>query len=292
VPFGLKTEYDTGWVGRFQSQRTELKTIDINPSVAFKMSDFMSLGAGVSYQKAEVEVDRSTFVGAEAPTKINLEDESWGFNLGALFTVSPATRIGVTYRSAIEHDFTGSVVITGVAAPSVRATAEFPDTISLGIAHQFNPKWELLGDITYTRWSSIKAVPIVTTTASSLGAAGTTLDIFNFQFKDGYRIGVGANWMWRDDFMLKFGLAYDKSPVVDQFRTVVFPDSDRVWLAIGGKYRMSKQAALDFGYSHLFMKDAPINQMRGVTDPPFQGNVVGNYENKVDIFSVQYSHSF
>lgn len=291
VPFGLKTEYDAGWSGRFQSQRAELKTLDINPSVAIKVSDTLSLGAGISYQKAEVKVDRSTFLGVEFPTKINLKDKTWGFNLGALFTLSPATRIGVTYRSTMEHDFTGSVVVTGVAAPSVRATAELPATISLAIAHQFNPNWELLGDLTYTRWSSIKAVPIVATSASALGAAGTTLDTFNFQFSDTYRIGVGANWRWRDDFMLKFGGAYDKSPVEDRFRTVVFPDNDRIWLAIGGKYRMSNQAVLDFGYAHLFMKDASINQLRGV-GVGGQGNVVGNYESKVDILSIQYSHAF
>jgi long-chain fatty acid transport protein len=199
--------------------------------------------------------------------------------------------MAVTYRSAIEHDLAGSVVVTGVAAPSVRATAELPATISWAIAHQLNPKWELLGDITYTRWSSIKAVPIVATSASALGAAGTTLDTFNFQLSDTYRVGLGANWMWRDDFMLKSGVAYDKSPVDDRFRTVVFPDSDRVWLAFGGKYRMSKQAALDIGYAHLFMKDASINQLRGV-GLAGQGNVVGNYENKVDILSIQYSHAF
>lgn len=291
VPFGLKTEYAEGWLGRFQSRRAELKTIDLNPSVAFKVSDAVSLGAGVSYQKADVKVDRSTFLGIEIPTKITLEDESWGYNLGALFTLSPATRIGVTYRSRIEHDLTGSVVVAGVAAPSVRATAELPDTISWGIAHQVNPKWELLGDITYTRWSSIKGVPIVATSTSALGVAGTTLDTFNFQFKDSYRIGVGANWQWRDDFVLKFGVAYDRSPVEDRFRTVVFPDDDRIWLALGGKYRMSKQSVLDFGYAHLFMKDTSISQLRGLGIGG-QGNVVGDYDNAVNIFSIQYSHAF
>jgi long-chain fatty acid transport protein len=208
-----------------------------------------------------------------------------------MFILSPATRIGVTYRSRIEHDLKGSAVVSGVAAPSVHSTAELPDTISWGIAHQLNPKWEFLGDITFTRWSSIKGVPIVATSTSALGVAGTTLDMFNFQFKDSYRIGAGANWQWRDDFVLKFGVAYDKSPVEDRFRTVVFPDNDRVWLALGGKYRVSKQSVLDFGYAHLFMKDTPISQLRGLGIGG-QGNVVGNYDNAVNIFSIQFSHAF
>jgi long-chain fatty acid transport protein len=291
VPFGLKTDYSGGWLGRFQSRRAELKTLDLNPSVAFRVSDAVSLGAGISYQKADIKVDRSTFLGIELPTRINLEDESWGYNLGALVTLSPRTRIGVTYRSRIKYDLAGNSVVTGVAGPSVHAPARLPDTISWGIAHQLAPKWELLGDVTYTRWSSIKGVPVVATSASPLGAAGATLATFDFQFRNAYRVGVGANWLARDDFMLKFGVAYDRSPVDDLFRTVVFPDSDRIWLAFGGKYRMSRRAALDFGYAHLFMKDATVGQLGGL-GLGGQGDVVGNYDNMVNIFSIQYSHSF
>ncbi len=297
VPFGLKTEYDTAFIGRFQSQRSEVKTIDVNPSVAFKISDAVSLGFGISYQKAEVKLDRSTFLGVEARSKIKLDDDQWGFNLGALFNVGPSTRIGVSYRSSMDHDLTGTVIVTGVpvvgtTTNAIRTNAEFPDTISWGIAHQLNPAWEILGDITYTRWSKIKAVPVVATTTSALAPAGATLDTFNFQFGDTYRIGIGANWKWRDDFTWKFGAAYDKSPVEDPFRTTFLPDNDRVWLAIGGKYRMSKQATLDFGYAHLFVKDASINRQRGIGVAGAQGNVIGNYDADVNIASVQFTYSF
>jgi long-chain fatty acid transport protein len=299
VPFGLKTEYDQGWVGRFQSQRSEIKTVDINPSVAFKVSDAVSLGFGISYQMAEVKIDRSAILvpPVESFAKIKIDDEQWGWNVGAMFNLSPSTRIGVTYRSTMDYDLTGTVVFTGVpglgsAVNGVRASAEVPDTISWGIAHQVNPSWEILGDITYTRWSTIKAVPLVTTSASAIAGAGVTLDTFNFQFKDTYRVGIGANWKWRSDFMWKFGVAYDKSPVEDAFRTTTLPDNDRWWIAIGGKYQMSKQATLDFGYAHLFIKDAPINQLRGVAALPLQGNVIGNYEADVNIFSVQFTYSF
>lgn len=299
VPFGLKTEYDQGWVGRFQGQRSEIKTVDINPSVAFKVSDAVSLGFGVSYQMGKVKIDRSAILipPVESFAKIRVEDEQWGWNIGAMFNLGPNTRIGLSYRSTIDYSLTGSVTFTGVplvgtAAQNVRVDAEVPDTFSWGIAHQLNPKWELLGDITYTRWSRIKALPLVTTSASPLIGAGVTLDTFNFQFRDTYRIGIGANWKWRDDFTAKVGVAYDRSPVTDPFRTVTLPDNDRTWIAIGGKYRMSKQATLDFGYAHLFIKDSPINQLRGLAALPLQGNVVGNYEADVNIVSVQFSYSF
>jgi long-chain fatty acid transport protein len=300
VPFGLKTEYDLNFIGRFQGQLAEIKTIDVNPSIAFKLNDVVSLGAGISYQRAEVKLNRSAMPvpPTESRIALDIDDDSWGYNLGAMFTLGPATRIGVTYRSSIEHDLTGTlsfsnVPVAGTATNGVRLSADLPDTLSVALAHQLNPAWELLADATYTKWSQIKALPLVTTSASLVvPAAGVTVDTFNFQFKDTWRIGVGANWKWRDDLTWKFGVAYDKSPVTDTFRTVTLPDSDRTWVAIGGKYQMSKRSTLDFGYAHLFIKDASINQQRGVGAAPLQGNVIGNYKASVDILSVQFSYDF
>jgi long-chain fatty acid transport protein len=300
VPFGLKTEYDPGWIGRFQGQLAEIKTVDINPSIAYKINDTVSIGVGVSYQTAEATVNRSVLLTGpvEGFTSTKIDDDAFGYNLGVMFNLSPSTRIGLSYRSSMDYKLAGTLGFTGVpvvgtASNNVQMDAELPDTWSVAFAHQLNPQWEILGDVTFTQWSKIKSLPLVTTSASPvIPASGVTADTFNFQFKDTYRVGVGANYKWHSDFMWKFGVAYDKSPVEDEFRTVTLPDNDRTWLAFGGKYRMSKQATLDFGYAHLFIKDAPINQLRGVGVPPFQGNVVGTYEADVNILSAQISYSF
>lgn len=293
VPYGLATEYDQGWFGRFQSQKAEIKTIDINPSVAWKLNDAVSLGGGISIQRAEVKIDRSAFVGVETASNLKLDDTSVGFNLGAMFKLSPATRIGISYRSSIKHDLSGTATVVGVGSAPISTTAKLPDTLAWSISHQVTPQWQLLGDITYTRWSKIKQVPITTTAASPLGPAGRVLDTFAFEFRDTYRVGIGTNYKMRDDFTLKLGVAYDKSPVTDQYRLATLPDNDRFWLAIGGKYQASKQLTLDFGYAYLFVKDASINQQKGVATAPFQGNVVGTYNNpNVHILSAQASYSF
>ena len=297
APFGLKTEYDTDFIGRFQSQRSEVKTIDINPSIAFKVNDALSIGAGLSWQKGELKIDRSAFVGVAAPAQLRLEDDAWGYNLGVLASLGKDLRIGLAYRSALEYDLTGTSTVSGIplagtAVNGVAANIKLPDTLSWSIAYAATPRWEILGDITYTWWSKIKSVPVVATTSSVLRAQGQILDTFNLQFKDSYRIGVGLNYRWREDFTWKFGAAYDKTPVPDAFRTTFLPDQDRTWLAVGAKYRVSKQSALDVGYAHLFMKDASINQQRGVGVLGAQGNVVGRYEADVNILSVQFSYSF
>jgi long-chain fatty acid transport protein len=290
VPFGLKTEYDQDWIGRFQGQLAEVKTIDINPSIAYKINDTVSIGAGISYQKGDVKLKRSTLlspVGPEGRAHVDIDDDAFGFNLGVMFNLSPSTRVGLSYRSSMDYELTGTLNVTfldGTPAGSnnVKLDVELPDTWSVALAHQLNPQWEILADATFTNWSKIKSLPLITT-------SGATVDTFEFQFKDTYRIGIGANYKWRNDFTWKFGVAYDKSPVEDQFRTVTLPDNDRKWLAFGGKYRMSKQATLDFGYAHLFISDASINRNLAAQG---QGIVSGTYEGHVDILSAQFSYSF
>jgi long-chain fatty acid transport protein len=298
-PFGLKTDYDANFIGRFQSQTAELKTYDINPSIAWKINDTITLGAGVSYQNAKFTLDRPTITAFVPPatvftgsTHLDVSDNQWGWNIGAMFNFGPDSRIGVSYRSSLSYDLGGTATISGVPlagtiASPVTASIRFPDTYSLGFAHAFNERWELLGDFTYTRWSTIKNVPIVTTAPSLLGPAGTTLDTFNFQFKDSFRLGLGVNDKLTKDFTLKVGVAFDQSPVDTQDRLAALPDNSRTWLAVGGKYALSKQATLDFGYAHLFIKDASINQTRLL-----QGTVAGTYSEHVDIVSAQFSYSF
>ena len=299
APFGLKTDYDSTFIGRFQSQTAELRTYDINPSIAWKVNDTVSLGAGISYQHAKFTLDRSAVTAFVPPatvftgaTHLDASDSNWGWNIGAMFNLGPGTRIGLSYRSSISYDLGGSAATSGVplagtVAVPVTASIRFPDTYSIGFAHSFSEQWELLGDFTYTRWSTVKAVPIVTTAPSAFGPAGATLDTFNFQFDDSFRVGLGVNDKISNDLTLKAGIAYDETPVDGQFRLVALPDNNRTWLAVGGKYALSKSATLDFGYAHLFVKDASINQAR-----PQQGTVAGTYSSHVDIVSAQLSFAF
>ncbi|HWI12760.1 MAG TPA: outer membrane protein transport protein [Burkholderiales bacterium] len=294
APFGLKTDYEASFAGRYQSRLAQFKTLDINPSIAFKVNDAFSIGGGLSYQHGEMTLERSFFAGAERPQTVKLSDSAWGWNIGALVNMSPATRIGLAYRSSIKYDLAGTVSVTGVGAAGATASVKLPDTLTWAISHQLDARWQLLGDVTYTRWSQIKNVPLVLTTPG-LGAspAGTVADSLDFEFRDTYRVGIGANYKWTPDFTLKLGTAYDRTPVPDAaHRTVFLPDSDRWWLSLGGKYQLSKAATLDAGYAHLFVKDGDTFRNKRVGAAGAQGIVSGSYTNSVDIVSVQFTYSF
>ncbi len=289
APFGLVTEYDADWVGRFQGIKSDLKTININPTVAYKVSDALSIGFGISYQQFEAELTNAQVLPGpvEGFSRLEADDDGYGWNVGALWQAAPGTRIGASYRSAIDYTLEGDLNVTvgPVTAVSTGVSADItlPDMFSLSLVQAINDRLELLADVTYTRWSEIDRVPIVAT-------GGATLDTLVLDFDDTMRYSVGLNYRWTDQFTAKVGTALDESPVNDGNRTVRLPDTDRIWVSLGGTYKVSQAGKLDFGYSHLFTSESQINQTRG--NAVLFGTVAGTYDSSIDIFSIQYTHSF
>lgn len=292
APFGLSTDYDPGWRGQITALKSAIKSANINPSIAYKVSDRVSIGGGVSVQKLDAELSSFSGVGALGNVTLNADDIGYGANLGLLVQATPSTRFGVTYRSSIKYDLEGTAIFSGAAgAPfngSIKAAIKTPESASISLFSVINPQWELMGDITWTRWSRIQQLDVIRTTASAGGAAGSTLASLAFRWDDTWRFGIGANYKPNEQMKFRFGVAYDQTPTNDVTRTPRLPDQDRIWLAAGIQYRVSKAGVLEFGYAHEFVRDANVN----VTVPPFPGALVGKFDNKADIISIQYSHSF
>ncbi|HTD90195.1 MAG TPA: outer membrane protein transport protein [Burkholderiales bacterium] len=288
VPFGLKTDYDLGWRGAPQALKSEIKTVNINPSAAYKISDSFSIGFGVSAQKIEAEL--SSAAGAAGIASLSADDWGYGFNIGATFQPSAATRIGLHYRSTIKYNLSGSATFSSIGALNGGITADLkvPDSTSLSVFHELNSSWDLMGDITYTGWDSVQQLTVIRTTPSAGGAAGSVLTNLPFLWDNTWRFAVGTNYRVNDSTKLRFGVAHDQSPTNDATRTPRLPDQARTWLALGVQFKPSKQGALEVAYAHEFIRDAAIN----VGAPPAPGTLVGTFKNKADIISIQYSHAF
>jgi long-chain fatty acid transport protein len=293
VPFGLVTEYEAGWRGAVTALKSEIKTMNINPSIAYEVTPAFSIGAGLSFQRLEAEL--TAFGGAAAIGNINLgaDDDGWGYNIGAMFRAGPGTRFGVHYRSSIKYNLEGDVVITGPGGAllggngAITAALRVPETLSFSASHMLTSNWEIMGDITWTKWSRLQQLVV---TRTSGPAAGTNFTTLGFGWDDSWRFGVGANYKVNEQMKLRFGAAFDQTPTNDTFRTARLPDQDRTWLAFGMQYKVSKAGVIDWGYAHEFIKDASVRN--ATTAPLPAGTLIGRFENKADIFSVQYSHSF
>ncbi len=290
APFGLVTEYDSDWVGRFQGIKSDIMTVNINPTVAYKINDMVSVGFGLSYQQLDAELTNAQVLGpaTEGLSTLEADDDGLGWNTGVLFQVSPTTRIGASYRSVIDYTLEGNVRVTDssgtvvVLATPATADITMPDMLSVSLVQAISDKIDLLADVTLTRWSEIDTVPIV--------APSGTLDTLVLNFDDALRYSLGLNYRCSDRFTGRVGVAFDESPVNDQNRTVRLPDNDRIWISLGGGYKIGQSGKLDFAYSHLFTSESSINQDRG--DATMFGLVSGTYEASIDIVSVQYSMSF
>ncbi|WP_157270181.1 OmpP1/FadL family transporter [Azohydromonas aeria] len=305
APFGLKTEYGNPWVGGAHALHFDVKTININPSLAFKVNDTLSLGAGVSYQLLDADYLRLASVAtpglAASTVSFKADDWSLGWNVGLLYKPSPDTRVGLSYRSAIKHTVSGDLkaggLAGGVLAPAVNGPAyariKLPDTVLLSLAQRVNPQWELLGDLSWTGWDSIQDVDIRRsgpTAANPDAANGPPAQTLKANFRNSWRMALGANYTLDSAWTLKGGLAYDRTPVRGPSTTLVsLPDGNRLWLTAGAQWRLSPDSRIDFGVAYIRVKDPKIDNDEVALG---RGRVTGSYDNRIWILGAQYSQSF
>jgi len=299
APFGLLIEYDNNWIGAAQAVKFDVRTININPSIAWRVNDKLSVGAGANWQRLDVDYRRKAAIlsAATASTSATLDADSdaWGWNLGALLTLSPSTRLGLSYRSKIEHELEGDLDVGGTLAgltPALtsgkaKAEVELPDSWIFSVVQRLDDRWEMLGDISWTGWSSISKLDIV---RSSGALAGVTVQTLDVDFRDTWRVALGANYRLNDAWKLRFGVAWDQTPVRDaDTRLVSLPDNNRTWWATGAQWSPDKASRVDLGLAYLFVPESHIDN-----DQLAQGRglVKGSYEASVWILGAQYSLAF
>ena len=289
VPFGLKTEYSEGWIGRFQSIKSEVKTVNINPAIAFKLNDQLSVGLGVSAMWAQAELTRALNRGvSESSVKVKGDDWGFGFNAGAIYQATADTRFSTAYRSKVIQHLEGDATFGAALATnngSITADLTLPETFSVSAFSRLNDTWDLMGDVTWTRWSQFQELRILFTN-------GTPPAITSENWENTLRYSIGANYHYSDTLKLRAGLAYDQEAVSDQFRTARIPGNDRKWLSFGAGWQLNPESKIDVGYAHLFISDASINDDHRNDTPLGNGLLKGSYDGSVDILSAQFTYNF
>jgi long-chain fatty acid transport protein len=305
TPFGLTTEYNADWVGRYQAIKSKLVTVNINPNAAYRLTDWLAIGGGPVIQQAHSEFTNainSTAVARLAnpllPQGLTLPDgfarvtgQSWsaGYTLGALAELSPATRIGASYRSQLRHRLEGDVTFNVPAAlaanPRFQNTPagtdlKTPEIVSLAGSHKVSSELTLLAEAQWTNWSVIKALRIERHDGSAL------IDQPE-QWHATWFGSIGATYQPDPDWTFRGGVAFDATPISNAFRTARLPDSDRYWLAAGLGYRRTADLRFDVAYVHIFGATAPISEVSQTGDA-----LAGRYANHVDIVSLSATLRF
>lgn len=293
APYGLATEWDSRWAGQFHGIKSELETLNINPSVAFKVNEMVSVGLGVSYQKL-----KATLTNAASPLvpgsigEVEGDDWQWGWNAGVMLDFQQGTRVGITYRAEmdykIEGDLTFNSAALAAAESDVKADVSLPATWSIGLSHQLDPQIRLLADYTWTGWDAIQELDIVRTSGPASGATAARTEL---GFENSYRVGVGVEYQLNQLWLLRAGVAYDTSPVQDADRTPRLPDNDRTWLSIGARYQPEANWSVDVGYTYIWVDDAS-SSLAPTGAEAFRGSLNGTYKGYVQIFGLQGNFRF
>ena len=176
--FGNATDWSKTFIGRFQGVESTITAINFNPSIAWKLHEDVSLGVGLNVVKFDADLRNIVPVTAllpvpvEVETKLKGDDVGFGYNVGLMFRLSPSTRVGLTYRSAVNLKVNGNLSAPGAVIPA-SVPIELPDTASLAISHMMNDRLRLLADLTWTGWSSVQAIVAKNrTSGATLGTNG------------------------------------------------------------------------------------------------------------------------
>lgn len=315
-PWGLVTDYDAGWIGRFQGDKSSIKTFNFNPAVSWKPASNVALGLGLNLQRIDAEftnqVNYSAALfgassgavavpGLETAAKVKGSDNAWGWNAGVLWEIDANSRVGAQYRSSVKFHIAGDATFSNPAVPgavppaltagvnaalantAISSDVELPPIVNLSYFRALNSQWDIMADAQWTGWSSIESLTFVK-------ANGSVLQSTPENFKDTWKFAVGANYHYDANWMFRGGLATDKSPVQTAFMTPRLPDADRTWLTGGVQYKMNPQLVLDFGAAYVWVKTPKIDSNAGNTAA--FGRLLGDYSSNTVILSGQATYSF
>lgn len=254
VPFGLSTDYSNDWEQSIDGTSAMIKVIDFNPNVAYKLSDKVSLGAGVSFQYVEAKLgfnkttqNQLTNMGM---THLKVDGHEWGWNVGLMWTPVETVRVGLSYRSKVEHTVNGQMT-TQSLAPQLQnldasVTMDAPAWAMLSAAWEVNDWLNLYGTFRWADWSSFQNLTV------DFDMAQLPSQTMPKNWKDTYLMTLGYDAKMSDFWTLRGGIGYETSTISDPtLRTGTIPDADRYWLAIGSSFHWTKNFQTDVAFAHL-----------------------------------------
>lgn len=295
TPFGLGTEWDENWVGKYLAIETSLQTFIVTPVVSYKPIESLAISAGFVYSFADVLITRKNQLQSifASDAFIHLEGNdmfAYGFNAGVMLKPTRCISIGASYHSEVKYEFEGTATSTGpdqVAAslPKGDITAELstPQNIAGGIAVDISPKVKISADFQYVGWSSYDTLAVTFVETGVISASPR-------MYEDSYIIRLGGSYKANDQVTFMGGVYYDKNPVSNEYLNPSLPESNRIGLSFGIEAQLFEN--LSFQGSYLFIRGEQLT----VTDSR-EGYTTGNsgfngtYNTSANIFGLSFNLS-
>lgn len=313
VPYGLATEYSRTWGHIDRGMNAEIKVFDLNPNIAWKVSDKLSIGAGISLQYADAQYE--TGFGKEGLGsglgygRLDVDSFAWGANVGVMWSPTETLRLGLSYRSQVNHRADGDLRVGLTSAGSklfggilpadsanrsylgtfsnASASLSAPQTVLLTGTWEATPKLRLSALIRWADWSSFDTLTVkadgldspygeilqqILPQLQKFGIDLSSISVEN-KWQDTWLFTIGADYVINNAWTVRAGVGYETSPIDDDsYRTAVIPDADRLWLSIGATWHVTENLQGDFGFTWLHgIGSAPLY------DAP-KGSRVGEFD--------------
>ncbi|KAF1072106.1 MAG: Long-chain fatty acid transport protein [Pseudomonas citronellolis] len=270
VPYGIINDYEGSFQGRYHGSYSKVQVITLQPTVAYKINDRVSIGGGPTINRIEgkLQNDLATcqLVGQDSRISIKGDDVAVGYNLGVLVDVTDDTTWGLTYHSKVDYHLKGH---TSVSAPSLltglagkydaKLDITMPESVDTSITHHFDEQWTGYVGATWTRWSRLEKIEannsgVPSAYQSMLGSIGEQLN-----WRDTWSMAVGGSYQLNPQWVLRAGFAYDPSPTTNADRSVRIPVGDRKTVTLGAGYSPTPDLTIDVAYAYLWESTASVD---------------------------------
>lgn len=315
APFGLKTEYDRVWQGRYFADTSDVEIINLTLSAALDLSDHVSVGIGAVYSRADVNlskaVDFGTLLYSNPATRplpfavpqardghadVEGDDTGLGWVAGITFRPTDRFSLGISYQSEIDYELRGHVEwqvpgdvrtvfnsnpVTAQLFQNGSAGAKLttPSTTAIVARYDITDRFSMMANWTMTDWSSLREVRINFDN-------GDPDSVEPFEWSDTDFMSLGGEYRLNEAWTLRGGLALDETPTSLAHRTPRLPDDDREWYTIGATWQVSEALSMDFAFAHLKPKDPKVDFTSGGS------TIRGPYDGDANLFGVSAQYRF
>ena len=268
APFGLATEYENGFQGRYEADKSFVRVVTIQPTLSYRFNEHFSVGFGPTFNRIDGELTSAVPTGAgDGQVKIKGDDVAVGFNVGMLYELNQDTRVGVTYRSRVKYELEGD---TRISAPGglvslfngkydASLDLTTPESVDISFTHALNDDWTLYAGSTWTRWSRLKEIR-VENEGAALPLAGLDSIVEEQNWHDTWAHAVGVSYQVNPQWVLRTGIAFDQSPVNNTDRSPRIPSGDRTIFSVGAGWSPTDDMTIDLAYSYLKEEEVDVNQ--------------------------------
>lgn len=297
VPFGLMTDYERNFQGRYYADKSYVRVITIQPTLSYRFNDKLSVGFGPTFNHIEGELSSSLLNplspgSNDGKVRIRGDDTAVGFNVGVLYEFTPSTRAGLTYHSRVKYQLDGDTRISGNGALAGLAgkydaslDMTTPESVDFSVTHELTDALTLHAGSTWTRWSRFQEIRVENDSATLPANLSTITEEQNWH--DTWAHAVGLSYRLNPQWTLRTGLAVDQSPTNNTNRSPRIPSGDRTIFSIGAGWSPTQDLIVDLAYSYLQEESVDVAHQS-----PSRGDYRARYRNSAHGFGAAVSYRF